>query len=188
MFAKHRIGGRLAAVPFWMAGTNRRPCSPSPPTSFCPAPSPARGRARDWFDVSMWGRPLDTCMMDVRFREKFQDALAHGDQRRGARRARHPHPRRPALRRRHGRPLVAPLPACSAGRASRATTSSPRRPARPGCAIPPGTLLNEIYTGWRWPRVVDKIEHRPLDYAEDLAHRPGARPASRSGSAPAARR
>jgi hypothetical protein len=29
-----------------------------------------------WFDVSMWGRPLDTCMMDVRFREQFQDALA----------------------------------------------------------------------------------------------------------------
>jgi 5-methyltetrahydropteroyltriglutamate--homocysteine methyltransferase len=23
----------------------------------------------------MWGRLLDTCMMDVRFREKFQDAL-----------------------------------------------------------------------------------------------------------------
>ena len=29
-----------------------------------------------WFDMSMWGRPLDTCMMDVRFREKFQDVLA----------------------------------------------------------------------------------------------------------------
>ena len=29
-----------------------------------------------WFDVSMWGKPLDTCMLDVRFREKFQDALA----------------------------------------------------------------------------------------------------------------
>src|ERR671923_807116 len=29
-----------------------------------------------WFDVSMWGRPLDTCMLDIRFREKFQDALA----------------------------------------------------------------------------------------------------------------
>ena len=28
-----------------------------------------------WFDLSMWGRPLDTCLMDVRFREKFQDAL-----------------------------------------------------------------------------------------------------------------
>ena len=31
---------------------------------------------------------------------------------------------------------------------------------------PPGTLLNEIYTGWRWPRVVDKIQHRSLDYAK----------------------
>ena len=29
-----------------------------------------------WFDVSMWGKPLDTCMLDVRFREKLQDALA----------------------------------------------------------------------------------------------------------------
>src|SRR5437588_659412 len=29
-----------------------------------------------WYDVSMWGRPLDTCMLDVRFREKFQDAMS----------------------------------------------------------------------------------------------------------------
>ena len=29
-----------------------------------------------WFDMSMWAKPLDTCMMDVRFREKFQDALS----------------------------------------------------------------------------------------------------------------
>ena len=29
-----------------------------------------------WFDASMWGRGLDTCMMDVRYREKLQDALA----------------------------------------------------------------------------------------------------------------
>src|SRR5207248_10141971 len=37
-----------------------------------------------WFDVSMWGKPLDTCMLDVRFREKFQDAMAVtvGDQER----------------------------------------------------------------------------------------------------------
>jgi len=40
-----------------------------------PAPSRLLAPPR-WFDVSMWGRPLDTCMMDVRFREKFQDALA----------------------------------------------------------------------------------------------------------------
>src|SRR2546421_9993153 len=37
-----------------------------------------------WFDVCMWGRPLDTCMLDIRFREKFQDAMAVviGDQER----------------------------------------------------------------------------------------------------------
>jgi 5-methyltetrahydropteroyltriglutamate--homocysteine methyltransferase len=34
----------------------------------------------------------------------------------------------------------------------------------PWLHYPPGTLLNEIYTAWRWPHVVDKIEHRPLDY------------------------
>lgn len=31
---------------------------------------------------------------------------------------------------------------------------------------PPGTLLSEIYTGWRWPRVMDKIEYEPLGYAK----------------------
>src|ERR1039457_3169270 len=31
-----------------------------------------------WFDVSMWGRSLDTCMLDVRFREKFQAVLTLG--------------------------------------------------------------------------------------------------------------
>ena len=29
-----------------------------------------------WMDASMGGKPLDTCMMDVRYREKFQDAMA----------------------------------------------------------------------------------------------------------------
>ena len=29
-----------------------------------------------WYDVGMWGKPLDTCMLDIRFREKFQDAMA----------------------------------------------------------------------------------------------------------------
>jgi 5-methyltetrahydropteroyltriglutamate--homocysteine methyltransferase len=35
----------------------------------------SRPRPR-WFALSIWGRPLDICMMDVRFLEKFQDALA----------------------------------------------------------------------------------------------------------------
>jgi 5-methyltetrahydropteroyltriglutamate--homocysteine methyltransferase len=32
---------------------------------------------------------------------------------------------------------------------------------------PPGTLLHDIYTSWRWPHVVDKIEPKiPLEYAK----------------------
>jgi 5-methyltetrahydropteroyltriglutamate--homocysteine methyltransferase len=36
-------------------------------------------------------------------------------------------------------------------------------------AFPPGTLMNEIETTWRWPRVVGKVEHdpkNPLEYAK----------------------
>ena len=118
-----------------------------------------------WFDVSMWGRPLDTCMLDVRFREKFQDALAvviadqeragldvlthgdfHCDEDMGGRAWHHyPLQRWAGFEGDHLQP--------------EATTA-------PWLHYPPGTLLNEIYTGWRWPHVVDKIEHRPLDYAK----------------------
>jgi 5-methyltetrahydropteroyltriglutamate--homocysteine methyltransferase len=118
-----------------------------------------------WFDDSMWGRPLDTCMMDVRFREKFQDALAtvlsdqeragldiltHGDLHCDddmAGRSWHHYP----LQR-------------WAGLSGDFLQSE--RTRSPWLRYPPGTLLNEIYAGWRWPRVVDKIEHRPLDYAK----------------------
>jgi 5-methyltetrahydropteroyltriglutamate--homocysteine methyltransferase len=118
-----------------------------------------------WFDVSMWGQPLDTCMLDVRWREKFQDALAvvineqeragldiisHGDfhcDEDMAGRSWHHYP----LQRWAG--LQGDL------LQSEATRSEWLR-------YPPGTLLNEIYTAWRWPRVVGKIEHRPLDYAK----------------------
>jgi 5-methyltetrahydropteroyltriglutamate--homocysteine methyltransferase len=118
-----------------------------------------------WFDMSMWGRPLDSCLMDVRFREKFQDALAtvlsdqeragldiltHGDLHCDddmAGRSWHHYP----LQR-------------WAGFDGDYLQSEETR--SPWLRYPPGTLLNEIYTGWRWPRVVDKIEHRPLDYAK----------------------
>jgi 5-methyltetrahydropteroyltriglutamate--homocysteine methyltransferase len=118
-----------------------------------------------WFDVSMWGRPLDTCMLDVRFREKFQDALAvviseqeragldlitHGDfhcDEDFAGRSWHHYP----IQR-------------WAGFEGDHLQSEETR--SPWLVYPPGTLLNEIYTGWRWPRVVGKIEHRPLDYAK----------------------
>ena len=116
-----------------------------------------------WFDVSMWGRPLDTCMMEVRFREKLQDALAvviseqeragldivsHGDfhcDEDMAGRSWHHYP----LQR-------------WAGLEGDYLQSEATR--QQFLKYPPGTLLNEIYTGWRWPRVVDKIKHRPLDY------------------------
>ena len=119
-----------------------------------------------WFDVSMWGRPLDTCMMDVRFREKFQDALAVVAQRPGTRRAGHPHPRRLPLRRGHGRPLLAPLPAAALGGLRGRLPAVRGDPLRLAAGIRRARCCNEIYTGWRWPRVVDKIEHRPLDYAK----------------------
>ena len=118
-----------------------------------------------WFDVSMWGKPLDTCMLDIRFREKFQDALAvvvsdqeragldilshgdfHCDEDMGGRAWHH-----------------YPLQRWSGLEGDFLQAEDTRSD---WLRYPPGTLLNEIYTGWRWPRVVDKIEHRPLDYAK----------------------
>jgi 5-methyltetrahydropteroyltriglutamate--homocysteine methyltransferase len=116
-----------------------------------------------WLDVSMWGKPLDTCMLDVRFREKLQDGyavvvsdqeragldiLTHGDlhcDEDFAGRSWHHYP----LQR-------------WAGFEGDLLQSEETR--SPWLRYPPGTLLNEIYTGWRWPRVVGPIEHRPLDY------------------------
>ncbi len=116
-----------------------------------------------WFDMSMWGRPLDTCMMDTQYREKYNDALAtitsdqeragldiltHGDLHCDddmAGRSWHHYP----LQRWSG---------------LSGDTLQSEETRSPWLRYPPGSLLNEIYTGWRWPRVVDKIEHRPLDY------------------------
>ena len=118
-----------------------------------------------WLAVSMWGKPLDTCMMDIRFREKFQDALAvvisdeeragldllthgdfHCDEDFGGRSWHH-----------------YPLQRWSGLDGDHLQSEATRSP---WLRYPPGTLLNEIYTGWRWPRVTGKIEHRPLDYAK----------------------
>src|SRR6478609_3129305 len=91
-----------------------------------------------WFDVSMWAKPLDTCMMDIRFREKFQDALAVVicDEERAGRSW-------------HHYPLQRWTGFDGDYLQSEATRS-------PWLRYPPGTLLNEIYTAWRWPRVTGK--------------------------------
>ncbi len=118
-----------------------------------------------WFDMSMWAKPLDTCMMDVRFREKFQDALAvviSDQQRAGLDILTHGDFHLDedfAGRSWHHYPLQRWAGFDGDLLQSEATRS-------PWLRYPPGTLLNEIYTGWRWPRVVDKIQHRPLDYAK----------------------
>ena len=92
------------------------PCSPLPRDLILPSTITGSFPRPRWFDVSMWGRPLDTCMLDVRFREKFQDAMAvvisdqeragldiltHGDFH---------------VRRGHGGPRLAPLSAPALGR------------------------------------------------------------------------
>ncbi|GMV98803.1 MAG: hypothetical protein AMXMBFR83_31510 [Phycisphaerae bacterium] len=117
-----------------------------------------------WFDVNLEGRPLDTAMMDVRFREKFQDALAvviseqtragldiltlgdyHCDEDHAGRSwAHYPLQRWAGLSGEH----------LQSAETRTAWTSR----------YPPGTLLHEIYAGWRWPRVTGRIEHRPLGY------------------------
>ena len=130
-----------------------------------------------WFDMSMWGKPLDTCMMDVRFREKYQDALAvvlSDQQRAGLDILTHGDfhiDEDYAGRSWHHYPLQR-----WAGFEGDHLQSDETR--SPWLRYPPGTLLNEIYTGWRWPHVTGKIEHRPLDYPKiwRMAQARSARP------------
>ncbi len=116
-----------------------------------------------WFDQSMWGKPLSSCMLDLRYREKFQDAMAtvisdqeragldivtHGDLHCDedlAGRSWHHYP----LQRWHG---------------LEGDYIQPEETRSSLLKYPPGTLLHEIYTGWRWPHVVDKIQPAPLEY------------------------
>ena len=121
-----------------------------------------------WFNMSMWGRPLDTAMMDVAYREQLGDALSaviddqeragldiltHGDFFHDADFA--------------GRSWMHyPLQRWSGFAFDELQTEETRWPL---LAFPPGTLLNEIFTGWRWPHVVDKVgpnPHNPLEYAK----------------------
>jgi len=121
-----------------------------------------------WYTQNMWGRPLDTAMMDPWFREQFSDAHAvvvTDQQRAGldvlttgdyhldedvAGRSWHHYP----LQRWKGLSHEA---------------LQTRNTRSPLLAFPVGTMLDSIYKTWRWPTVVDKIEHdpsNPLEYAK----------------------
>jgi 5-methyltetrahydropteroyltriglutamate--homocysteine methyltransferase len=122
-----------------------------------------------WFDMSLWGKPLSSGMMDPKYREQFTDALSVvvSDQERA------------------GLDLVTNgdyfLDADFAGRSwhhyplQRWTglehdelqpVDEPQDRLR---EYQPCTLLHEIYTTWRWPIVTGKIAHNPrnqLEYAK----------------------
>ena len=121
-----------------------------------------------WYSGGLWGRPLDTALLDVRFREQFLDAHAVvvADQERAgldiltngdyhldedfAGRSWHHYP----LQRWQGLEHEELQYERSRDRL---------------LEFPPGTLMNEIETTWRWPRVISKVEHdprNPLEYAK----------------------
>ncbi len=113
-----------------------------------------------WYDGGLWGRPLDTALLDVRFREQFLDAHATviADQERAgldiltngdyhldedfAGRSWHHYPLQRWKGFEHEELQYA-------------------RSRDALLAFAPGTLMNEIETTWRWPRVVGKVEPDP---------------------------
>ena len=133
-----------------------------------------------WYTQNLWGRPLDTAMMDPWFREQFTDAhaLVVSDQARAgldivttgdyhldedvAGRSWHHYP----LQRWKG---------------LEHEELQTERTRSPHLSYPAGTMLDSIYKTWRWPRVVGKVEHdprNPLEYAKiwRIAQQAASRP------------
>ena len=121
-----------------------------------------------WYTENMWGRPLDTAMMNPWYREQFTDAhaIVVSDQERVgldilttgdyhldedvAGRSWHHYP----LQRWKG---------------LEHEELQTRNTRSPLLSYPVGTMLDSIYKTWRWPRVVGKVEHdpkNPLEYAK----------------------
>ena len=130
-----------------------------------------------WYDGGLWGRPLDTALLDVRFREQFLDAHADRRRRPGARRARHPHQRRLPPRRGLRRPLVAPLPA-AALEGPRARGAAVRTLARRAARVPARDAderdRDDVALAARRRQGRARPEE-PARVREAVADRPGAR-------------
>jgi 5-methyltetrahydropteroyltriglutamate--homocysteine methyltransferase len=121
-----------------------------------------------WYTQNMWARPLDTAMMDPWYREQFSDAHAivvsdqarcgldilttgdyHLDEDVAGRSWHH-----------------YPLQRWKGLEHEELQTDKTRSEL---LSYPVGTMLDSIYKTWRWPRVVDKVEHdpkNPLEYAK----------------------
>lgn len=121
-----------------------------------------------WYTASMWGRPLDTAMMDPWFREQFTDAHASvvGEQTRAGldilTTGDYHLDEDVAGRSWHHYPLQRWKGLDHEELQTRNTQSALLR-------YPTGTMLDAIYKAWRWPRVVGKVEHdpkNPLEYAK----------------------
>jgi 5-methyltetrahydropteroyltriglutamate--homocysteine methyltransferase len=123
-----------------------------------------------WYTESLWGRPLDTAMLDPGYQEQFADAhalvvseqercgldiLTTGDYHLDADFAGRSWHHYPLQRWRGFEHDVEELQS--------------ERTRSPLLSYPQGTLLNSIFKTWRWPRVVGKVEHdprNPLEYAK----------------------
>jgi len=118
-----------------------------------------------WYDTQLKGQALSTAMKDVAFREKFTDALSallddqdragldiltHGDYFHDNDLGGHAW-------------LRYPLERWSGLEGDYSKSSADLPPYEPG------TILRELWSGWRWPRVVGPIEPdaaKPLEYAK----------------------
>ena len=116
-----------------------------------------------WYAGGLWGRPLDTALLDVHFREQFLDA----------------HTTVIADQERAGLDILTNgdyhLDADHAGRSwfiyptERLAGMSDwsLAPTNPMWSYPVGTWLNEIVGGWKFPLVVGKVAPRiPLEFAK----------------------
>ena len=130
-----------------------------------------------WYDGGLWGRPLDTALLDVKFREQFLDAHSTviADQERAG--PRHRHQRRLPPRRGLRRPLVAPLPAPALDGA-RARGAAVRALARPAARVPARDAderdRDDLALAARG-RQGRARPPQPARVREALADRPGAR-------------
>ena len=121
-----------------------------------------------WFTTGMRGRPLDKAMLDNTYREQFTDALSaviHDQERAGLDLLTNGDYFHDDDFAGHSW-MHYPVERWKGFAHDELQTEETRWQM---FDLPPGTLLNEIMGGWRWPWVVGKVEHNPhapLEYAK----------------------